>query len=160
MDKPDALMPRDGTIHISGRPLGQARVERQVDDTMAPELARFEAQLKRQQALVARYSVLSPSAVAYEGITALAGTGPRRHAHFMAQIDTYHQAWKAFFLPRIEHGRAITAADFSAMPAFHWQEENRGDVRTQALRAMLQLLTPALLLLGLAAWRLRRYRVV
>ncbi|KAG0743293.1 hypothetical protein G6F24_016304 [Rhizopus arrhizus] len=37
------------------------------------------------------------------------------------------------------------------MPAFQWQEENRGDVRTQALRAMLQLLTPALLLLGLAA---------
>lgn len=160
VDKPDVLLPRDGSIHISGRPLGQARVERQVDETMAPELERFDTQLKRQQALVARYSVLSPAAVAYEGITALAGTGQRRHAHFMAQIDTYHREWKAFFLPRIEQGRAITAADFPAMPAFHWQEEDQRAARSQTVRALLHLLLPASLLLALAAWRLRRYRIV
>ncbi|CAB3646686.1 ABC transporter permease subunit [Achromobacter pestifer] len=160
VDRPDVLLPRDGSIHISGRPLGQARVERQVDERMAPELERFDAQIKRQQALVARYSLLSPAAVAYEGITALAGTGQRRHAYFMAQVDTYHQAWKAFFLPRIEQGRAITAADFPNMPAFHWQEEDSRVARAQALRTLAQLLLPTLLLLGLAAWRLRRYRIV
>ena len=160
MERPDVLTPRDGRLTISGRPLGQARVERQVDAAMQPELERFDAQLARQQALVARYSLLSPAAVAYEGITALAGTGQRRHAHFMKQIDAYHQAWKGFFLPRIEAGRAIAPEDFAAMPAFHWREEVPATVRVQALRALLQLLAPALLLLCLASWRLRRYRVV
>lgn len=160
MDKPDVLVPRDGRLEITGRPMGQARVERQVDEAMQPELDRFDAQLARQQALVARYSVLSPAAVAYEGITALAGTGQRRHAHFMKQIDAYHRAWKDFFLPRIEAGRAIAPADFAAMPVFRWHEEDPGVVRAQALRALLQLLAPTLLLLALAGWRLRRYRVV
>jgi ABC-2 type transport system permease protein len=160
MDKPDALIPRDGHLEIAGRPLGHARVERQVDAAMQPELDRFDAQMARQQALVARYSVLSPAAVAFEGITALAGTGQRRHAHFMRQIDAYHQAWKDFFLPRIEASRAITPEDFPAMPVFQWQEEDPAVVRTQARLALLQLLVPAVFLLALAAWRLRRYRVV
>lgn len=160
MDRPDALIPRDGRLEITGRPLGHARVERQVDAAMQPELDRFDAQMARQQALVARYSVLSPAAVAYEGITALAGTGQRRHAHFMRQIDAYHRAWKDFFLPRIEASRAITPEDFAGMPVFQWQEEDPAAVRGRALRALLQLLAPAALLLALAGWRLRRYRVV
>ncbi|MRT32470.1 DUF3526 domain-containing protein, partial [Xylella fastidiosa subsp. multiplex] len=77
-----------------------------------------------------------PAAVAYEGITALAGTGQRRHAHFMKQIDAHHQAWKDFFLPRIEAGRAIAPEDFAAMPAFRWQEEDAATVRAQAWRAL------------------------
>ncbi|MDQ8034323.1 MAG: ABC transporter permease subunit [Bordetella sp.] len=160
MDKPDALIPRDGYLEITGRPLGHARVERQVDAVMQPELDRFEAQMKRQQALIARYSVLSPAAVAFEGITALAGTGQRRHAYFMQQIDTYHLAWKEFFLPRIEASRALSPQDFAAIPVFHWQEEAPSAVRAQAGIALLQLLIPSVLLFGLAAWRLRRYRVV
>jgi ABC-2 type transport system permease protein len=160
MDRPDALIPRDGRLEIAGRPLGHARVERQVDAAMQPELDRFDAQMARQQALVARYSVLSPAAVAFEGITALAGTGKRRHAHFMRQVDAYHQAWKDFFLLRIEASRAITPEDFPAMPVFKWREEDPAAVRAQAGLALLQLLVPAVLLLALAAWRLRRYRVV
>ena len=78
----------------------------------------------------------------------------------MKQIDAYHQAWKDFFLPRIEAGRAIAPEDFAAMPVFRWQEEDPGIVRAQALRALLQLLAPTVLLLALAGWRLRRYRVV
>ncbi len=109
---------------------------------------------------MARYSVLSPAAVAFEGITALAGTGQRRHAHFMRQIDAYHRAWKDFFLPRIEASRAIAPEDFAAMPVFQWQEEDPAAVRARAVRALLQLLAPTALLLGLAGWRLRRYRVV
>ncbi|EHK67546.1 ABC transporter permease subunit [Achromobacter arsenitoxydans] len=160
MDKPDALIPRDGYLKISGRPLGHARVERQVDAAMQPELDRFDAQMVRQQARIARYSFLSPAAAAFEGITARAGTGQRRHAHFMRQIDVYHLAWKDFFLPRIEASRAISPEDFPRIPVFHWQEEDPAAVRHRALRSLVQLLAPTALLLALACWRLRRYRVV
>lgn len=160
VDRPEVLVPRNGRLETSGRAMANYRIQRQVDDTLQPELERFDTQQARQQALVARYSALSPAAVAYEGITALAGTGQRRHSVFMAQITAYHQAWKDFFFPRIDGGLAMTEGDFSRIPAFHWQEEAAGRVQAHAARAVLQLLLPTLALLALALWRLRRYRVV
>lgn len=160
MDRADGLVPRNGYLEVTGRPLGQALVERQVDAAMQPELDRFDTQMARQQALIARYSLMSPAAVAYEGITALAGTGQARHAHFMRQIDAYHRAWKDFFLPRIEGNRAVMPEDFAAIPVFQWQDEDSIIVNGRAGRALLQLLIPAALLLLLAHRRFRRYRVV
>jgi len=160
VDKPDVLVPKDGRLAMSGRAMANYRIQRQVDDTLQPELDRFDAQQAQQQALVARWSAVSPAAVAYEGITALAGTGHSRNAWFMAQITAYHQGWKDFFFPRIDGGLAITEADFAHIPAFAWRDEAPGNVQAQAARAVLQLLLPTLVLLGVALWRLRRYRVV
>ena len=159
MDKPEVLMPRNGKIEMSGRTLANFSIQRQTDDEIQPELDRFDALQARQQQLVARYSAVSPAAVAYEAMTALAGTGGRRHAHFMAQMADYHQAWKQYFFPRIDGGIAIAEADFAHIPAFVWKEEPPDRVRSQTFIALLQLLTPSLLLLGLAGWRLRRYTV-
>lgn len=160
MAEPDVLLPRNGRMEMSGRALANYSIQRQTDEQIQPELDRFDAQQARQQALVARYSMVSPAAVAYESFTALAGTGGRRYAHFMAQLNGYHAAWKQFFFPRIDGGIAMTEADFARIPSFRWEEEPAGLVRSQALKSLLQLLAPSLLLLGLAAWRLRRYTVV
>lgn len=159
MDKPEVLVPKNGRIELSGRQLANFSIQRQTDDEIQPELDRFDAQQARQQQLVARYSAVSPAAVAYEAMTGLAGTGSRRHAHFMAQMADYHRAWKEFFFPRIDGGIAMSEADFARIPAFAWKEEPAPLVRGQAAIALLQLLVPALLLLGLAFWRLRRYSV-
>ncbi|HZY19186.1 MAG TPA: DUF3526 domain-containing protein [Ramlibacter sp.] len=160
MEDASVLLPKDGKLQMSGRPLANFRIQREVDERIQPELDRFEQQQARQQALVARWSSLSPAAVAYEGMTTLAGTGQQRHALFLTQITAYHEAWKSFFLPRIEAGRAMTGADFAAIPTFHWQEERAASVRTRAALAVLSILVPTLVLLALAAWRLRRFRVV
>lgn len=160
MDKPETLRPKDGRIEMSGRAYASYKIQRQVDERIQPELDRFDAHLARQRELVSTYSVLSPAAVAYEGITALAGTGQRRHAYFMAQVSAYHQAWKDFFFPRIEQGRAMSAEDFRDIPGFTWKEEAPSVVRTQAVAAVLQLSVPTLALLALAAWKLHRYRIV
>ncbi len=159
MDRPEVLLPKDGRIDMHGRAMGHARMQREVDKAMQPELDRYDAQMARRQALITRYSLVSPAAVAYEGITALAGTGERRHAAFMRQVDRHHRAWKNYFLPRIDAGMAIAPADFAAMPRFHWQEEHPGIGHAQAVRSLMQLLLPACALLLLAAWRLRRYRL-
>jgi ABC-2 type transport system permease protein len=160
MEEPEVLMPKNGRIVMSGRPLANYSIQKQTDEQMQPEMDRFDAQQARQQALVARYSVVSPAAVAYESFTALAGTGGRRYAFFMAQMNDHHSAWKQFFFPRIEGGIAMTEADFARIPAFTWHEEPAALVRQQALGSLVQLLLPALLLLGVAGWRLRRYSVV
>lgn len=153
------LLPRDGKIEIAGRLLGNYLIEKDVDEAIRPELDRFDVQQAKQQALLGRFSAVSPAAVAYEGMTALAGTGSRRQARFEAQTVAHHEAWKRFFFPRIDARDALAPADFDRIPAFAWQEEPPGLVRGQAGWAVLQLLAPSLLLFGLAAWRLRRFSV-
>jgi ABC-2 type transport system permease protein len=78
---------------------------------------------------------------------------------YEAQTVAYHEAWKAFFFPRIDARDALTPPEFDRIPAFAWQEEPAGLMRGQAALAVLQLLVPSLLLFGLAAWRLRRFSV-
>lgn len=158
--KPGVLVPKDGSIQMAGRLRGMFLIEREIDGKIAPELDRFDRQQERRQALVARYSFLSPAAVAGEAMSALAGTGQRRHAWFMRQVADYHATWKGFFFSRIDAGRAVTVEDFGRIPRFGWREEEGAAVRRDALWALVQLLAPCLLLLGFAAWRLRRYRVV
>ncbi|MBC7780630.1 MAG: ABC transporter permease subunit [Proteobacteria bacterium] len=158
--KPEVLLPKDGKIEMSGRALASYSIQKQIDEEIQPDLDRFDAQHARQQQLVARYSLLSPAAVAYEGMTALAGTGARRYAHFHDLMDGHHQAWKKFFFPRIDGGIAITEADFPRIPRFVWTEEDARLIDRQAFPALLKLVMPSLLLLGIAAWRLRSYPVV
>ncbi|MGJ7505173.1 ABC transporter permease subunit [Variovorax sp. ZT5P49] len=153
------LVPRDGKIEIAGRLLGNYLIEKEVDEAIKPELDRFDAQQAGQQALLGRFSAVSPAAVAYEGMTALAGTGTRRQARFEAQTVAHHEAWKRFFSQRIDARDALSPADFDRIPAFAWKEEPASLVRGHAAWAVLQLLVPSLLLFGLAAWRLRRFSV-
>lgn len=158
--KPDLLLPRDGRISLAGRSLANYRIEREVDDAIRPELVRFDERQARQQALLSHVAVVSPAAVMQEGMTALAGNGAQRRAHFMRQVDDYHRAWKGFFFPRIESERAVRPDDFAAMPVYVWHEEAQGATTAVARRAALQLFLPTLLLLAFAGWRLRRYPVV
>lgn len=153
------LVPRDGKIEIAGRLLGNYLIEKDVDAAIRPALERFDVQQAKQQMLLGRFSAVSPAAVAYEGMTALAGTGTRRQARFESQTAAYHEAWKQFFFVRIDARDALAPPDFDRIPAFAWQEEPASLVRGQAARAVLQLLVPSLLLFGLAAWRLRRFSV-
>lgn len=153
------LAPVDGRIEIAGRALGQYRVQRDVDAAIAPELQRFDTQSAGQRRLVDLWAFLSPAALAYEGMTQLAGTGGRRHARFTAQVTDFHAQWKAFFAPRIEARIALMPDDFAQIPRFVWQDEPRSALAGHAARALAGLVFPSLLLLGLAAWRLRRFSV-
>jgi len=152
--------PQTGRIVIDARPLANARIQNQVELAMKPELAKFDEHMARQHALVTRAAIVSPAIVAVEGMTALAGTGYLRYAHFMQHIDVFHQRWKDFFLPRIEAGQAVLPKDFPAIPVFQWQEPSPQMLHQQARRAAGQLALPILLLFVLTAWRIRRYRVV
>ncbi len=158
--KPEVLVPKDGKIEVPSRMRAFYHMQRDVDAEIQPTIDRFELQLAKQNALARALGILSPAAVAYEGMTALAGTGGRRYAHFMDQVETFHQAWKAFFIPKIDAGTAITAADFDLMPDYTWTEEDAPVVRRHAVQGVLQVLVPAVILIGIGAWRLRRFSAV
>src|SRR5687768_6163692 len=157
---PELLRPKDGKILVAGRMRGTYLLEKEVDRALEGVLAAFNIQLSGQERLVNRYGALSPAVVTYQGLTALAGTGVRRHLHFQRQIDAFHRAWRDFFEPKILNGIAVSETDLDRMPAFVWTDEDPAVVRTAAATGLLQLLVPAATLAALGVWRLRRYSVV
>lgn len=160
VDNPELSRPQNGRIAIAGRMRGSYLMERDVDEQLEGLLDAFNRQLAGQQQLISRYGAISPAIVAYEGLTAVAGTGVRRHLQFQRQIDEFHRRWCTFFDPKIQEGIAISEADLDSMPAFVWNEEDRSVMRTSAVTGLLQLLVPAIALALFGGWRLRRYSVV
>ncbi|HUQ50863.1 MAG TPA: ABC transporter permease subunit [Gammaproteobacteria bacterium] len=157
---PALLVPRDGKIEVAPRLRAFYLEDRDVDRDLDVLLEQFETRLAGQQALVGRYGFLSPAVSVYEGITALAGTGLRRHQHFQKLIKDFHREWKAFFEPKILGGLAISESDLARFPRFEWQEIDAHEARSEVASRLLQVAVPALLLIALGAWRLRRYSVV
>jgi ABC-2 type transport system permease protein len=82
VDNPELLLPKDGKIVVAGRLRGSYLMEKEVDRALEGLLEAFNIQLTGQQRLVTSYGARSPAIVTYEGLTALAGTGVRRHLHF------------------------------------------------------------------------------
>ncbi len=160
VDKPEVLLPKDGKIEVASRRRAQYLVGRDTDREIEALTERFDTQLAGQQALVARWSWLSPALVASESLTALAGSGSDRYLQFRRQVGRFHGEWKAFFEPRLLEGRAIRLEDLQAMPRFTWAEPPRAGLHVGLALAALQLLVPVLMLLTWAAWRLRRSKVV
>jgi ABC-2 type transport system permease protein len=160
IENPELLRPRNGRIEIAGRMRGTYLMEKDVDEQLDGLLASFDQQLARQQRMVSRYGVVSPAIVAYEGLTAVAGTGVGRHLHFQQQIAQYHRTWREFFEPKILDGIAVTLGDLERLPSFVWREEDPSVVRDRVVSGVLQLLVPAAALAAVGVWRLRRYSVV
>ncbi len=158
-DTPDMLVPKDGKIEVAARRQGMYLVERDVDRELDAVLERFRTQLARQQQLISWYGALSPAITTYEGLTALAGTGVRRHLSFEQQVDEFHVAWKAFFEPRILQGVAISEMDLDRIPRFTWREEDPVVVRRAVIGGLLQVTIPGMALACFGMWALRRYRV-
>lgn len=158
--EPEVLRPKDGKIEVASRRRAQYLVGRDTDHEIEAMLAQFDAQLAGQQALVDRWSWLSPALVAHESLTTLAGTGSQRYLRFRQAVGRLHDAWKAFFEPRLLAGTAMSQADLQQMPRFAWAEpEPRGRWAGLGL-ALLQLLLPVVGLAVLAVHRLQRLRVV
>ena len=158
--QPDTLLPKDGKFEVASRRRAQYLVGRDTDREIEMLLDRFDAQLAAQQALVDRWSWLSPAIVANESLTTLAGTGSNRYLRFRKQVGRYHAEWKAFFEPRLLQGLAMTEADLRALPRFDWAEVPNRDLWIDVWRGTLLLALPAALLALWARRRLRSYPVV
>jgi ABC-2 type transport system permease protein len=131
-----------------------ADVHRQVE----PLRAEYERRLERQHELLHTLRFASPAALLQAAFVDLAGNdGPRLRA-FQSQARAFLDAWKAFFTPRIFARQTLDARAHAAWPRFRFAEEPRGAQRARTLLAWAALALPALLLFGLAAWRLGRQR--
>lgn len=160
VDRPEVLLPENGHLEVAPRMRAFYLMDEFVDQRLTELLSRFDRQLAAQQALVDRFSFISPAIVANEGMASLAGNGTRRYEQFKQQVIGYHERWRDYFVPRVRNGIAIVEADFAHFPRWSWQEENAAAVRTDALIKIAQLLAIAAIMGPLAAWRFRRRQSV
>jgi ABC-2 type transport system permease protein len=152
--EPEVLKPgADGRFEVAARRRAHYLLGRDVDAELDALRERFDLQLRRQQTLVDRWSALSPAVVTFEGLAAVAGTGSARYLHFRQQVDDYHQRWKTHFESRVLDGRAMTLADFDALPVFAWRELPREKTVGPAAWRIVALLLPTMLF---ALWTWRR----
>lgn len=150
----EALLPKNGRLEVSPRLRGFYLMNRDVDDRIQPLLDEFDAQIAGQQHLVDRFGLLSPAVVLNEGLASIAGNGSRRYREFQRQVIAFHEAWKAFFLPRVINGTAIVEADFSRYPQWSWQEERATVALVDSAIRTAQLMGLAAILGIIAARRL------
>jgi ABC-2 type transport system permease protein len=137
-----------------------AQTELGVSQAMAPLLAEFEVQARRQQGLVEVLQFLSPGTMTWQSLTALAGSDGARHREFRAQTLAFHDRWSAFFREPLMRGATLRPADYAALPQFRFEEPLLGRTLARALPALAVLLALSLLLGGIAIRRLRRFPVV
>ena len=137
-----------------------AQSELSISRAMAPLLAQFDVQARRQQGLVEVLQFLSPGTMTWQSLTTLAGSDGARHREFRAQTLAFHERWSGFFREPLMRGATLTRADYAALPQFGFQEPPLGQALWRALPALAVLLALTLLLGGLAIRRLRRFPVV
>ena len=105
-----------------------------------PLLARYDAQLAKQQALVNRFRFLSPAIVTQESLNDLAGTGSARYRSFSRQANQFHDDYRDYFRPKAFGLITLTSSDYDEMPRFEWREETTGEVARRVLPAIAALL--------------------
>jgi ABC-2 type transport system permease protein len=102
----------------------------------------YARQLAGQQRLVNRLRFLSPAVLLLDGLNDLAGAA--RHRHFVAQVEAYHAAWRAYFQPRVLRRQPL--ADYAGVPRFAYREEPLRAVLARTSVAAAGLAAPIALL--------------
>lgn len=149
-----------GTYDASDAAARTYIVQQEVEQASRATLARYDEQLQRQQNLVARWRYLSPAVVMQEMLNDVSGTSHNRHQHFLQLVETYHQQWQGYFIPRIFQKTKLDFAAYDAAPRFSWQEENPGDVTGRFGFSLAILILTSLVITAFGIARLHRYNAV
>lgn len=157
--KPDALLAKNGRIEMPPRTRATFLADRDMDARIDVLLKRFDEQLRAQQLLVDRFGPISPAVAAYEGFSSLAGNGSRRYLAFKGQVDSFHDRWRAYFVPRILGGIAMSEEDLRSLPRWSWRELPSSETSADAIWRIGLLFCLTVLLLAAGLLTLRRYTI-
>jgi ABC-2 type transport system permease protein len=122
-------------------------------------LLEHEAQLARQQAVVQRFSVVSPALLMNEVLAEVAGSGPQRMAEFMAMVNEFHGRWRAFFVSRAQVNQPMSVQDYGQLPRWAANPQRSAAGLSAVLQPLWRLAGLSLLVLASAAFMLRSFKV-
>jgi ABC-2 type transport system permease protein len=157
-DHPE-LMPQSG-LDLNDYAIRGFLIQRLIEKSIDPVMTRFDVQLARQQRLVDRLRFLSPAIVVQQALNDVAGTSTARQLHFVTQVKTFHEEWRAWFEPRVFRRIVLTAADHDAVPRFSFQEEPSHAILGRVAWGLAGLLIPLAVVIVAATRALGRFSVV
>jgi ABC-2 type transport system permease protein len=131
----------------------QLEIDRRID----PVFARFEERVDLQQAVVHKFSFLSPAIAAHTLFTDAAGTGHSRFKDFRIQVEEFHSRWREFFVPRLFRLEKIRSTDLDSFPKFNYREEHSASVVMRSTPHLMGIAIPTLVLLALSMRAARRF---
>ncbi len=126
------------------------------DAELQPLYDAHDAQAAAQQALVDQWRWISPALLAQASLHDLSGTSPREFQRFMTAVASFHDAWRAFFYPRLFARTPMTAVDYERLPSFEFAPEPDGAGLGRVLGRLGGLLGMVGLVFGLGRWRASR----
>jgi ABC-2 type transport system permease protein len=88
------------------------------DLEVRPLMAAFDETRARRFVLLERWSWLSPGLVLAMTADRLAGIDAPRYARHVNAVNSYEDAWRAYFVPRIMSYRGLTAEHYDKLPIF------------------------------------------
>lgn len=141
---PGAVAPQKGD-----RRIGMFSAQLAFDMKARPIVARVDDAVALRHAHVERWSGLSPALAAQLALEALAGSDPRRHQDFVAQVDAYQTRWRDYFRPMVLAMRNLRVEDYDGIPRFRYQQPSDGAPTAALTRAaaafMVWLMVAALI---------------
>lgn len=135
----------------------QLAKEAAVAEALQPVTAQYRQQLVHQQQWVDRLQWLSPSLVAQQVLTELAGNSRYRYQQWERQIQAFHLRWQSWFTPKIRAQQAIRASDYAHMPQFVFSEPAAQQIARRVLLPLAFLGGLGLLLSALGSRLFRRF---
>lgn len=88
------------------------------DRGMRALMLRYTEANARRALDVEDWSAFAPGLALSLRADRLARQDPASHAHYIAAINRFEDAWRAFLVPRLMAYRALGAQDFASLPAF------------------------------------------
>ena len=88
------------------------------DREIRPLMAEFDETRARRFVLLERWSWLSPGMALAMTADRLAGIDAPRYARHVKAVNSYEDAWRAYFVPRVMSYRGLTAEHYDKLPMF------------------------------------------
>lgn len=155
-DHPD-LAPESIEAAMTQASLVRVATNVEIEQRIRPVLDTFEGQQRRQQSVVSLFRYLSPALLMQEMLNDISGTGIARHRTFLSQVAEYHEAWRAFFTPRIFRNERLDS--FAGLPRFTFTDESTGTLVSRVSVSLAALLIAATLIGVMGVKALGRYPI-
>jgi len=138
----------DGPVNFAAQSWA---VQEEVERTVSPGRAEYDAQADKQRALLRRFRFLSPALVAQEALQDVAGTGEVRYRGFRSAVGALRVEFREFIGSRIVRSAPIATTDVAQLPSLDPSQVQAVDAATGA-RVFVNLL--GLLLPSVLVWLL------
>lgn len=134
-------------------------LEQRAEAIAAPIFERFESRRALQLEFAERLRFLSPAIVSQAAIGEIADTSTAAYDRFNAEVRTYQQQWRDYFLPRVLNDQVLTRAEMTGIPRFKYVPASGAEVFRRTVVDLLSLALFASIIMAAGLLRLKRYPV-